>query len=82
MRIDGNELNLIHQATVLLVMDPRDVHNEDSSYGDREPDLILSFDINSFNRNREIIEELRKGDLIKFNATLTHFNTKRTTSES
>ena len=82
MRIDGNELSLIHQATILLVMDPRDVHNEDSSYGDREPDLILTFDLNSFTRNRDIIEELRKGDLIKFNATLTHFSTKRTTSDS
>lgn len=82
MRIDGNELNFIHQATILLVMDPRDVHMEDSSYGNREPDLILSFDLNSFTKNREVIEDLRKGDLIKFNATLTHFSIKRASSDS
>ena len=71
MRVDGNELNYMHQATILLQMNPRE------SLDGSQPDLILTFDLASFNRNRANIEELRKGDYIRFNATMTHFNVKR-----
>jgi hypothetical protein len=26
MRVDGNEMNYLHQARILMVMDPRDTH--------------------------------------------------------
>lgn len=77
MRIDGNEQSAIHQARVLVVMDPRDVHPENADYGLREPDLILTFDLRSFERNLKVIEELHRGDLIRFNATITHLAIRR-----
>lgn len=77
MRVDGNENNLLHQAKILMVMNPRDMHSEQASYGDREPDLLLSFDIYSFNRNKLIIEDLKRGDYIRFNATITHLALRR-----
>jgi hypothetical protein len=52
-------------------MDPRDVHPLEKDYGDREPDLLLTFDLYSFEQNRPIIEELHRGDYIRFNATIT-----------
>ena len=51
--------------------------NPRESLDGSQPDLILTFDLASFNRNRANIEELRKGDYIRFNATMTHFNVKR-----
>ena len=72
MRIDGNEQNYLHQAKVLVVMEPRDLHPGAAEYADREPDLILSFDQFSFKRNLEVLENLRRGDLLRFNATITH----------
>ena len=53
-------------------MNPRDKHPLDDDYGSREPDLVLTFDANSFERNRMIIEDLKRGDYIRFNATITH----------
>lgn len=82
MRIDGNENSFIHTAKILLVMDPRDVHPEQVDYAEREPDLIISFDIYSFERNRQILEELRRGDYIRFNATITHLAIKRISGRS
>ncbi len=52
-------------------MEPRDIHTLDEGYGQREPDLIISFDIVTFERNLKVIEELRRGDFIRFNATIT-----------
>ena len=58
-------------------MNPRDSHTQADQYALREPDLILTFDLNSFNRNKGVIEELRKGDYIRFNATITHMGIRR-----
>lgn len=75
MRIDGNEFNYLHMAKILVVMNPRDsLPASKNIEGDenRTPDLILSFDVYSFERNRDVIEGLRRGDYIRFNATITH----------
>lgn len=80
MRIDGNENNFLHQAKVLIVMKPRDLHPVLDEYAQREPDLIISFDLHSFNRNKEVLEGLKRGDFISFNATITHLAQKRPTS--
>lgn len=60
-----------------MVMDPRDSHPEKDGYAEREPDLILSFDIHSFARNRDLIEDLKRGDYIRFNATIMSYNVVR-----
>ena len=62
MRIDGDERNLLHQATVLMAMNPRDVHP--SQDGEREPDLVLTFDYYSFMRNKALLESLHRGDYV------------------
>ena len=78
MRVDGNEMNYLHQARILMVMNPRDTHSQaEPEYAAREPDLIISFDINTFTHNRDVIESLRKGDFIQFNATITQIAIKR-----
>jgi len=78
MRIDGNEQNYLHQARVLIVMEPRDYHPEAPEYAEREPDLILTFDQFYFARNLPMLEDLRRGDLLRFNATIAHLAVART----
>jgi hypothetical protein len=60
-----------------MVMNPRDRHPDDSDFADREPDLILTFNSLSFERNKLIIEDLRKGDLIRFNASIAHLGVRK-----
>jgi hypothetical protein len=70
MRIDGNEHNYMHQATVLIVMNPRDLHPSVPEYSQREPDLIVAFDVHAFSRNKDTIEMLKRGDVVRFNASI------------
>ena len=77
MRIDGSETDYLHQTRILMVMNPRDQHSQNKDFADREPDLVLTFDIYSFERNRIVIENLKRGDYIKFNATITQLGSKR-----
>lgn len=53
-------------------MEPRDKHPLEPDYALREPDLILTFDQYSFERNREQLESLTRGDYVVFNATISH----------
>lgn len=61
-----------------MVMNPRDMHPSQEEFSEREPDLVLTFDYFAFKRNQEILESLHRGDLVSFNATLSHFAQKRT----
>jgi hypothetical protein len=36
----------------------------------RDPDIVLNFNMKDFGSNREELEELHRGDLILFNATI------------
>ena len=79
MRIDGGEAeNFMHQAQILMQMSPRDIHPDEQDFALREPDLILTFDIWSFERNKFIIEDLKRGDYIIFNSTITHLGVTKT----
>ncbi|TNV81360.1 hypothetical protein FGO68_gene8669 [Halteria grandinella] len=82
MRIDGSENNYQHQATVLLVMNPRDLHPSVPEFSQREPDLIMTFDIHAFSRNKAILEMLKRGDVVTFNATLPQMALKRSPSNA
>ena len=77
MRVDANEQSQLHFAKILVQMDPRDTHPLEDSFNDREPDIILTFDEFSFERNQETMEELKRGDLIRFNATISHLGVRR-----
>lgn len=72
MRVDANEFNLMHYASLLVQMDPRDKHPNDPEFALREPDLILTLDKYSFEANQFVLEGLQRGDYIIFNATITH----------
>lgn len=77
MRVDADEANAMHFAQILLQMSPRDSHPNEKDFADREPDLIITFDYYSFEKNKEVIEDLYRGDLITFNATITHLGVRR-----
>ena len=47
-------------------MKPRFVNSEDQSPKDSEPDLVLWFDKDHFNLNSQTIDNLHRGDKIKF----------------
>jgi hypothetical protein len=45
-------------------MKPRDIHPDEKDFAAREPDLILSFDIWAFEENKEMLENLHRGDYV------------------
>ena len=51
MRVDANENNGVHFASILVQMDPRDSHPLDEDFALREPDLVLTLDKQSFEAN-------------------------------
>jgi hypothetical protein len=53
-----------HSVQIMVKMEPED-HK-----GEHGPDIGLSFSEMSLERNSEVIENLKIGDKIKFNATL------------
>jgi hypothetical protein len=65
-------------------MEPREDHPTNENYSKREPDLILYFEKWSFDLNYDTIIDLRRGDMIRFNATgyslgsrsVNHINSK------
>ena len=58
-------------------MNPRDIHPSEQDFGSREPDIVLTFDYYTFERNKDVIEDLKRGDYIQFNATIGSIATKR-----
>ena len=52
-------------------MDPRFVNSEDKTPKDDEPDLVLWFDKDHFDLNSKTIDNLHRGDQIKFRGQLT-----------
>jgi len=46
------------------------------NYAKREPDIILYFESWTFDLNKEKIGQLRRGDLIYFNATITYMGSR------
>eukprot|EP00347_Sterkiella_histriomuscorum_P023465 403334541 len=76
MRVDANEQSELHFAKILIQMDPRDTHPQEEGFGEREPDIILAFDEKGFERNQAVLEELRRGDYILFNATITQLGVR------
>ena len=63
-------------------MNPRDSHPMEPDYAEREPDLILTFDYYSFEKNKEVIEDLYRGDHLIFNASITHLGIRKDHLES
>ncbi len=63
-------------------MNPRDIHPMEPDYNEREPDLIITFDYYSFEKNKPVIEELYRGDHLMFNASITHLGVRKTGEES
>lgn len=55
----------------------RDVHPLELDFAEREPDLVIAFDGWSFEKNQAVIEELKRGDLILFNASISHLGVKK-----
>ena len=50
-------------------MNPREEHPANQNYAEREPDLILYFETWTYDLNFNQLAELRRGDMIRFNAT-------------
>ncbi|CDW76028.1 UNKNOWN [Stylonychia lemnae] len=73
MRVDANEESQVHFAKILVQMDRRDYHPSEQDFAEREPDLVITLTEAGFERNQKEIEELRRGDIIRFNATISHF---------
>lgn len=63
-------------------MNPRDSHSLEPEFSDREPDLILTFDYYSFEKNKLVIEDLYRGDHLIFNASITHLGVRKSSEES
>ena len=52
-------------------MTPRFVNSDDNSLKESEPDLVLWFDRDHFNLNSNTIDNLHRGDKIKFRGQIT-----------
>jgi hypothetical protein len=63
-------------------MNPRDLHPSVTEFAQREPDLIMTFDIHAFSRNKGTLEMLKRGDVVNFNATIPQMVLRRATTNS